>query len=1169
MIQSDADIASVELYTLRPTLLHGYVLPFILFYSIWIGYWTNVLGFQEYMEFGLIVIAAIGFVQIIVCLCCHWFVEFKCLMTCKKQSSVAASEYVKVVPTPNTGYPMVVKIEKQECRSSEFIHTFHFHRLKYIFRTDEKDSFHPTEFPVDWSIKAYLSWKGYETVDHQIEAQRRYGLNELHLDVPSFAELFKERATAPFFVFQVFSVGLWCLDEYWVYPLIALGMLCLFEASLVQQQLKNLSEIRSMSEKPYNIYVYRQKKWVRVRTDQLIAGDIVSISENDQKFCIPADLLLLRGTCIVDESMLTGESVPVSKDPCEVLKADEHFTFDDGHKTQILFGGTKVVQFTPPSKSTNSFKAPDNGCICFVLRTGLSTSQGRLLKTIMYSVKAVTANNAESFLFIAFLLIFALIASAYVWIEGTADPRRNRYKLFLECTLILTSVIPQELPLELSLAVNSSLIALCKLLVYCTEPFRIPFAGKIDICAFDKTGTLTEDIVVVEGVTGLNDQPSNKLLQVKQCPLSTIQVLASCHSLINTSASGLIGDPMEKAMLASTSWSLNDQNEVYGRTIPRSSPLKICQRFRFDSTLRRMSVVVSHYLPSSVDRNYLVCVKGSPETILPMLVDAPPDYEEAYLTMARRGARVLALGQKTLGQLTHEQVRDLTRESVESDIHFCGFVIISCPLKPDSLTVIKDLSYSSHHISMITGDNPLTACHVSSIVGIVRSNVPVLVLSPPNALHEQWHWQSVDESVILPMLDVNAKDAKFKLSQLIQKYDVCLTGEGIDYLSKTNSSFLRQLIPKAKIYARVAPKQKESILVQLKRMGYITLMCGDGTNDVGALKQAHVGVALLNETSTSVSLVESTETKQTSPSSKNIRQKNHGGTFNRSNRDVHSTNANINNSNSAVRPSFNLPVLDTEQEVSVVRLGNASIAAPFTAKMSSPIGVCHIVMQGRCTLVTTLQMYKILAINALIIAYSSSVLYLKGFKISDTQATIRALLLSACFLFISRSKPLKTLSKERPIPNIFNMYTLLTVSLQFLVHFYVLYLLTMEAELRMPKVDDDFIDLQAEFKPSILNTLVYLISTGMETVTLAVNYTGHPFMESLIENKPMLISLIVAVLGIVILPFGAFADALQLVYLDYDLRIIFFKVLAFDFIASFLIDRVLVFIFGRVKQKSL
>nr|CAH8841422.1 unnamed protein product [Trichobilharzia regenti] len=771
MGNSDVDIANVELYSLRPLLFHGYILPFVLLYAIWVGYWTSVLGFYEYMELGFIVVAAIGFVQIIVCLCCHWFVGFECLMTCRKQTSVAASEYVKVVPTPNTGYPMLVKIEKQKGKlAGETVYSFHFQRLKYTFKTDEKSSFHPVEFPVDWDMRSYLSWRGYETVEQQLNAQQKYGINELHLDVPSFAELFKERATAPFFVFQVFSVGLWCLDNYWVYPVLVLGLLCLFEASLVQQQLKNMSEIRSMSEKPYNIHVYRQKKWTRIRTDQLVAGDIISISESDQKYCIPADVLLLRGTCIVDESMLTGESVPVSKDPCETLKADEHFTFDEGHKNQILFGGTKVVQFTPPSKSTNHLKVsgsfcPDNGCICFVLRTGLSTSQGRLLKTIMYSVKAVTANNMESFLFIGFLLIFALIASVYVWVEGTADPRRNRYKLFLECTLILTSVIPQELPMELSLAVNSSLIALCKLMVYCTEPFRIPFAGKIDICAFDKTGTLTEDTVVVEGVTGLNDQPSNALLPVRDCPLSTIQVLASCHSLINTTGSGLIGDPMEKAMLASTGWSLNDQNEVHGRTIPRTSPLKICQRFRFDSALRRMSVVVSHYLPASVDQNYLACVKGSPETILPMLVDAPPDYEEAYLTAARRGARVLALGQKTLGQLSHEQVRDLTREAVESNMNFCGFVIISCPLKPDSRSVVQQLLNSSHHVTMITGDNPLTACHVSSLVGMTRSDIPVLVLTPPNPLHEKWHWQSVDESIVLPVFN-ETKHTNSELKQL-------------------------------------------------------------------------------------------------------------------------------------------------------------------------------------------------------------------------------------------------------------------------------------------------------------------------------------------------------------------------------------------------------------------
>lgn len=568
--------------------------------------------------------------------------------------------------------------------------------------------------------------------------------------------------------------------------------------------------------------------------------------------------------------------------------------------------------------------------------------------------------------------------------------------------------------------------------------------------------------------------------------------------------------------------------------------MQIVQRHHFASHLKRMAVVVR------IEENFFSFVKGAPETIQDRLVDLPASYVETYKKYTRQGSRVLALAYKPLPDMTVSEARSLDRDVVESGLTFAGFAVFNCPIRSDSASVLSELKGSSHDLVMITGDQALTACHVAGQVHIVSQ--PALILTSSKT-GDRYEWVSPDETEIIPY-KVEEVEA------LSETHDLCVGGDCFEMLQRMSAVF--QVVPYVKVFARVAPEQKELILTTLKTVGRMTLMCGDGTNDVGALKQAHVGVALLNAVPPAKSGDSSEASKKENTKSKSKKPKS-------SLEDGKPVNANVEGPSSKIKSlakpesstksasSRHLTAVEKQQQklnklleemndegdgrsAPIVKLGDASMASPFTAKHASVAPTTDIIRQGRSTLVTTLQMFKILGLNCLATAYVLSVMYLDGVKLGDVQATISGVFTAAFFLFISHARPLQTLSAERPHANIFCWYVFLSLLGQFSLHILFLISSVKEAEKYMP---EECIEPDSEFHPNLVNTVSYMVGLMLQVATFAVNYMGHPFNQSISENRPFRYALLAAVGFFVVITSDLFRelnDWLKLVPMPRALR---------------------------------
>lgn len=504
-------------------------------------------------------------------------------------------------------------------------------------------------------------WTDVQTLRTGLDSEEKqyrecvFGKNAIDIEQKSTSQLLVDEAFHPFYIFQIASLVLWSLDQYYYYAA------CIFIISVISitttliETKATMRRLREISRYECDVRVLRNGFWRYVESSELVPGDVYEVTDpNLAQF--PCDSLLLSGDCIVNESMLTGESIPVSKVPTtdealDLLSLGEASIHPDVAK-HLLFCGTKIIRARRPQAD----KDDEAAAIAMVVRTGFNTTKGALVRSMLFPKPSGFKFYRDSFRYIS---VMALIAGV-----GFVASFTNFVRLGLAWHLIvvraldlITIVVPPALPATLTIGTNFALSRLKQKQIFCISPQRVNVGGKLDVICFDKTGTLTEDGLDVLGVR-VAQRPGKRFSELladvsavlpgasyDRDPTvdygnnkAVLYTMATCHSL-RTIDGELLGDPLDVKMFQFTGWNFeegeqrsdattdDDQNKLspsvarpppgaeYGVDEDPENPTKrpielgVLKSFEFVSQLRRASVIVRQFGAPGGD----VYVKGAPE----------------------------------------------------------------------------------------------------------------------------------------------------------------------------------------------------------------------------------------------------------------------------------------------------------------------------------------------------------------------------------------------------------------------------------------------------------------------------------------------------------------------------------------------------------------------------
>ncbi|KAF2764277.1 hypothetical protein EJ03DRAFT_386079 [Teratosphaeria nubilosa] len=945
------------------------------------------------------------------------------------------------------------------------------------------------------------TWTGVTAVrsgidsDEQEIRERIFGKNAIDIEQKTTGQLLLDEAFHPFYVFQIASLILWSLDTYYYYAA------CIFVISVVSitttliETKATMKRLREISRFECDIRVLRGGFWRSIDSSELVPGDVYEVTDpNLGQF--PCDSLLLSGDCIVNESMLTGESVPVSKTPTidetlEALNLSASTISADVAK-HMLFSGTKIIRARRPQDD----KSDEAAALALVVRTGFNTTKGALVRSMLFPKPSGFKFYRDSFRYIS---VMAMIAGV-----GFIASFINFIRLGLQWHLIvvraldlITIVVPPALPATLTIGTNFALQRLKSKLIFCISPQRVNVGGKIDVMCFDKTGTLTEDGLDVMGVRVVSRpanrfsellEDSSKLLpggQYERDPTidynankAILYTMATCHSL-RIVEDEFVGDPLDLKMFEFTGWQYEEGTEHSGGnneddedlslspSVARPPPgmefdldeeegtpqsrrpieLGVLKQFEFVSQLRRASVVVRQFGEKSGD----VYVKGAPEAMKDICRpdSFPPDYDELLAYYTHRGFRVIAVASKHIFKLNWLKVQKMKREEVESNLEFVGFIIFENKLKDRTTEIVEELADANIRTVMCTGDNILTAISVARECSLIDKSAhcfaPHFVEGGPTTPLSKIVWESVDNPVYqldenslkpLPPPAEHDSSLPYDVSNL-RHYSVAVTGDVFRWIIDFASpKVLREMLAIGQVYARMSPDEKAELIEKLQSIDYTAGFCGDGANDCGALKAADVGISL------------------------------------------------------------------SEAE--------ASVAAPFTSRVFDISCVPEVIREGRAALVTSFSCFKYMSLYSAIQFTSVSFLYSSASNLGDFQFLyIDLLLILPIAIFMGWTGPYPTLSRKRPTASLVSRKVLVPLLGQIALVI-LTQLLAWLLVRRQPWYQPPVLDPSHSNAENSQNTTLFLLSCYQYILSAVVLSVGKPFRQSMAHNLPFVVTLAVS-----------------------------------------------------------